>query len=171
MKQFSEHPQVQEQLLRVRAAEQKELLAQKAKQPVVTLGAEYMNIGRGENQLAGTDAFMPMVQLRLPLNRSQYAAAGKEAQLLQEQYQLQAEAATADLERQLSDAVFMYRQQRQLLSLNQKQRETAEQTIELLLASYANNNTDLEKILLVQEQLLKYYKGCCYCRGAGAAGG
>ena len=66
--------------------------AQKDGMPKFSVGVDYTFIGPGENNLAGTDAFLaPKVGILIPLNRKKYKAKVSEVQYKQDAVKMQKE--------------------------------------------------------------------------------
>lgn len=132
-------------------------LARRAGKPDFSIGFDYTVVGQGENNLAGTDAFIfPKLGITIPLYRNKYRAMVKEVVYLQEAK----ESETADkinlLETILELSWKDYLDSDRRLDLYFNQQGLAEQSLKLLETEYATGNKDFEEILRMERKLLKY---------------
>ncbi len=156
-----ENPLLEELTLKVKASETSEQAIIKQGLPKLGIGLDYVVIDKRTDMTLpdnGKDALMPMVTVSLPIFRTKYKAAKKEAQLMQESYMLQRE----DLSNQLStsyDRIF-FEQEKQLalLQLYDEQIQESQQSLNLLFSAYGNSGKDFEEVLRMQQQILKYQK-------------
>jgi len=101
---------------------------------------------------------MPMVSVGIPIFRSKYRAAKKEAQIMQERYSLQKEDRINQLTSSYEMAVFDRNQQVEFIQLYDEQIAETQQILNLLLSAYSNSGKEFEEVLRIQQQLLKYKK-------------
>ncbi|NCA85429.1 MAG: TolC family protein [Clostridia bacterium] len=147
--------------LKMKASKATEIVAQKQALPKMGFGLDYTIVDkRSELSMPdnGKDVLMPMVTMSIPIFRSKYKAAAKEAQLMQESYSLQKDEAINSLTADYELAWFQMLQQRELIELYQQQIRESNQVLNLLFSAYANTGKDFEEVLRMQQQLLKYEK-------------
>ncbi len=152
--------------LKIKTSEASELTAKKQGLPKVGVGLDYILIGDRTDltsdmaapQDNGKNALMAMVSVSIPIFRSKYKAAVKEAQLMQESYALQKVAYTNTLNSSYEMAWFEIQQQLELLTLYDQQVQESNQALNLLFAAYGNSGKEFEEVLRMQQQLLKYEK-------------
>ncbi|SFB09411.1 TolC family protein [Algoriphagus aquimarinus] len=147
--------------LKIQASEASVLVAQKQGMPKLGAGVDYVLVGeRKDMDLPdnGKNVLMPMITMSLPIFRGKYKGAQKEAELMQESYQME----KAELNNKLYGSYYRYSSeiqiQENLISLYDKQVVTSEQTLELLYNGYSNSGKDFEEVLRVQQQLLEFQK-------------
>ena len=132
-------------------------LAGKLGKPDFSVGLEYAFIGKGSNNLAGTDAFVfPMVGISIPLYRNKYKAMVNEVVYLQESKDFEKIDKINLLETVLENAWKDYKDAKRRISLYDSQLELAEQSVKLLETEYATGNKNFEEILRMERKLLKY---------------
>lgn len=132
-------------------------LAGKQGKPNFTLGLDYTFVGQGENNLAGTDAFVfPMIGISVPLYRNKYRAMVNEVVYLQEAKEFELRDKTNILETILENAWKDYLDADRRLHLYMSQLELANQSLNLLETEYATGNTNFEEILRMERKVLKY---------------
>lgn len=155
------HPLLHALELKHNAAIRSEELAIKQGRPSFGIGLDYVVVGeRNDMDIAdnGKDVLMPMATISIPLYRKKHKAAVKEAQLMQESYNLQQEGMRNQLHTEYSKLRFEIDQQQQLLNLYKQQTATASQTLRLLFNAYANSGNEFEELLRMQQTLLNYEK-------------
>ena len=129
--------------------------------PRIGLGLDYVLVGnRTDMDLPdnGKNVLMPMVSVSIPIFRSKYKAAQKEAQLMQDSYSLQKKELGNRLVTAYDKAWFEIQQQHELARLYEQQTEESQQSLDLLFAAYSNSGKDFEEVLRMQQQVLKYQK-------------
>ncbi|MEQ8554092.1 MAG: TolC family protein [Cyclobacteriaceae bacterium] len=147
--------------LRIKASEAQEQAAIKQGLPKLGVGLDYVMVGeRTDMELSdnGKDVLMPMVSVSIPIFRSKYKAAVKEAQLMQESFSLQKDEYANSLASGYEMAWFEIQQQQKLLQLYDQQIQESEQALNLLFTAYGNSGKEFEEVLRMQQQLLKYEK-------------
>ncbi|MEP0711809.1 TolC family protein [Algoriphagus sp.] len=147
--------------LKIQASEASVLVAQKQGMPKLGAGIDYVIVGERTDMAIpdnGQNVLMPMVTMSLPIFRGKYKGAQKEAELMQESYELE----KAELNNKLYGTFYRYSSdlqiQENLISLYEKQVLTSEQTLQLLYTGYSNSGKDFEEVLRVQQQLLEFQK-------------
>jgi outer membrane protein TolC len=158
---FDDHPLIQSLEYKMQSAEANERVAQKQGLPKIGLGLDYVIVGeRQDMDLVdnGKDVLMPMVTVSLPIFRKKYNAQKKEAQLMQESYELQKQNVKNQLDTDYESTVFEIENQLELLNLYERQIKKTENTLEIIWKSYSNSGADFEEVLRIQQQFLKYRK-------------
>jgi outer membrane protein TolC len=147
--------------LKIQASEASVRVARKQGMPKLGAGVDYVLVGERTDMDVpdnGKNVLMPMVTVSLPIFRGKYKGAQKEAELMQESYQLEKD----ELNNKLYGSYYRFSSdmeiQENLISLYSKQVQTSEQTLELLYSAYSNSGKDFEEVLRVQQQLLEYQK-------------
>jgi outer membrane protein TolC len=132
-------------------------LAKKRGAPNFSIGLDYTFIGQGENNLAGTDAFVfPMIGITVPLYRNKYRAMVNEVVYLQEAKEFEIEDKNNILVTILENAWKEYLDADRRLRLYISQLELANQSLNLLEIEYATGNKNFEEILRMERKVLKY---------------
>ena len=141
------------------SAKARERLAQKEALPNVGLGVDYVIIGERMDMAvedSGRDAIMPMLSVSLPIFRGKYKAAKKQAALMAESYEQRRIGLENQLSAEMEAAVFQVREAQAMLALYERQVESSEQVLDLLLSGYRNASSNFEEVLRVRQELLKY---------------
>lgn len=155
------NPLLTELDLKIKASEASERVAIKQGMPKLGVGFEYiiveprMDMDVPQN---GQDAYMPMVTMSLPIFRSKYKAAQKEAQLMQESFVLKKQDLSNRLTTNYEMMLFELQKQRDLIQLYDDQTLESQQSLNLLFSAYGNSGKDFEEVLRMQQQLLRYKK-------------
>ncbi len=163
---LTNNPVLEELDLKIASSEASEEVAYKQGLPKFGLGLDYVLVGERTDlasdmaapQGNGKNAMMPMVSVSIPIFRSKYKAAVKEAQLMQESYSLQKEDFANTLTSSYEMAWFEIQQQQELLQLYDQQIQESNQALNLLFTAYGNSGNEFEEVLRMQQQLLKYEK-------------
>ena len=163
---LAKNPVLEELDLKIASSEASEEVAYKQGLPKFGLGLDYVLVGDRTDlasdmaapQDNGKNAMMPMVSVSIPIFRSKYKAAVKEAQLMQESYSLQKEDFANTLTSSYEMAWFEIQQQQELIDLYDQQIQESIQALNLLFTAYSNSGNEFEEVLRMQQQLLKYEK-------------
>ena len=153
---------------RMAAATQSKEVVRKSSLPQLGVGLDLMVNQRMMMEEKGDHVLMPMLSVSLPLFRKKYRAAEEKARLQFEGYRLEREQLRKELHADLEEAINKAEIALEQLSLYQKQSNSSEQILELLLTSYRNpdsGGSDLRGILEVREQLLEYQVLSAQARG------
>jgi outer membrane protein TolC len=156
-----ENPLLEELALKVKASETSEQAIIKQGLPKLGVGLDYVVIDKRTDMAMpdnGKDALMPMVTMNLPIFRSKYKPAIKEAHLLQESYSLQQKELSNQLSTSYDRVFFELEKQMALLLLYKEQIQQSQQSLNLLFSAYGNSGKDFENVLQMQQQILKYQK-------------
>ncbi len=132
-------------------------LARKLGKPAFSVGLDYMIIGKGPDNLSGTDAMMfPMVGITIPLYRNKYEAMVNEVVYLQEAREAEKSDKINLLETILEKAWKDYMDAGRRLHLFISQLGLAGQSITLLETEYATGNKNFEEMLRMERKVLEY---------------
>jgi len=163
---LTNNPMLEELDLKIASSEASEEVAYKQGLPKFGVGLDYVMVGERTDlasdmaapQDNGKNALMPMVSVSIPIFRSKYKAAVKEAQLMQESFALQKEDFANTLTSNYEMSWFEIQQQQELLELYDQQIQESNQALNLLFTAYGNSGKEFEEVLRMQQQLLKYEK-------------
>lgn len=158
---LNNNPILDELDAKINASAAMERTAIKQGLPKIGVGLDYVVVGQRSDLTFdgnGKDALMPMVSVSLPIFRSKYKAARREAQLTQESFMLQKSDATNQLSSSYDLIRYKIQSQAELLLLFNAQIKSAEQSLNLLYSLYSNSGKDFEEVLRMQQQVLKYEK-------------
>lgn len=136
-----------------------EKMAELEGRPMMGAGLNYMAFSpRTENgmNMGGNNMVMPMVKITLPIYRKKFKAQKKAAEINQEATLKRKENTSNQLSTQWRNALRDWDDADRRLGLYQKQTDLAQQTLDLLMTTYANNGNAFEDLLQVQQQLLEY---------------
>jgi outer membrane protein TolC len=127
--------------------------------PMLGAGVNYMPFSpRTENgiTMGGSDMFMPMVRLTIPIYRKKYNAMFREAELKQLAVQQRKENSVSQLKSQWVSTLRNLDDASRRIVLYREQSGLAGQTLNLLMTSYTVDGRDFEEVLRIQQQLLDY---------------
>jgi outer membrane protein TolC len=113
-------------------------------------GMEYMPGGMGRNMV------MPMVTMTLPIYRKKIKAREQEANYLRESADFQKENLKNSLQIQYDELVRDIRNTERVVDLLNEQIVLMQQTLDLMVTSYATEGTSFDEILTVQRELLDF---------------
>lgn len=132
-------------------------VAKKAGKPNINIGFDYILTGKGDMNLAGTDAFVfPKIGLTIPLYRNKYKAMVKEVVYLETAKELEQLNKNNMLESLFEKGWKDYRDGERRIHLFHSQLELARKALHLLETNYATGNKNFEEILRMERKLLKY---------------
>jgi len=125
--------------------------------PSFIIGMDYSIIGKGDNNMAGTDAFMfPNIGITVPLYRNKYKAMVREVVYLG----AAKEEETADkkniLETLFENGWKEYLDAGRRLELYISQSNLARKSLKLLETDYSNANKNFEEVLRMERMVLKF---------------
>ncbi|NOZ35489.1 MAG: TolC family protein [Chlorobi bacterium] len=131
--------------------------AQKDGMPKFSVGVDYTLIGPGENNLAGTDAFLaPKIGISIPLNRKKYKAKVSEVQYKQDAVKMQKENTENLLETASENVYKDFKDAERRTKLYVYQTDIAKKTIRLLENEYAVSSVGFEEVLRMERKVLNY---------------
>ncbi len=139
-----------------------ERLARKTGLPAMSLGIDYIVIGKTDNTMidqsnSGKDAILfPKFGITIPLYRKKYTAMVNEALYMQEATLGDKEQKINSLEVMFERAYYEYVDGQRRISLYLKQRNYALKAMSILETEYATNGRNFEEILRMEKRLLSY---------------
>ena len=157
--EIAANPQLAELEKMAKSALARQEVVKKEGMPSMGIGVDYVVVGeRMDMQVAdsGQDAIMPMLSISLPIFRKKYRAARKQAEFLAESYSQRKAELENRISAEVEAAVFEVREAKAMLELYQRQVESSEQVLNLLLSSYRNAASDFKEVLQVRQELLQY---------------
>lgn len=139
------------------ALQYKQEVASNMGKPSFNIGLDYTIIGKGENNLSGTDAFVfPIVGISIPLYRNKYKAMVQEVV-----YQIAANENKKVDKSNMLETLFEnswkdYLDANRRISLYISQLNLAQKSVRLLETDYATGNKNFEEILRMERKVLKF---------------
>nr|MBD3621654.1 TolC family protein [Sunxiuqinia sp.] len=134
--------------LQQEALQYKKEVASLMGKPSFKLGLDYTIVGKGENNMAGTDAFMfPSVGVTIPLYRNKYKAMVQEVAYLESAKANEKVDKTNMLETLFENNWKDYQDAVRRLSLYEEQLELARKSLTMLETAYSTGNENFEEIL------------------------
>lgn len=133
--------------------------ARKLGLPRFGLGLDYMVVGDRTDMNVpenGRDAIMPMLSMSLPIYRSKYRSAVEEAQDLNRALEAMRVRTENELRTAYELAYFEAHKAALNVRLMDQQIGIATQALDLLLSAYSNSGRELEEVLRMQEQVLRF---------------
>ena len=135
----------------------RKILANKQGKPNFNLGFEYTIVGKGDNNLAGKDAFVfPKAGITIPLYRNKYKAMINEVVLLETAKEMDKANTQNMLESIFENSWKDYKDGHRRIALYISQLELANKSLNLLETDYATGNKNFEEILRMERKVLKY---------------
>ncbi|MCW0481898.1 TolC family protein [Gaoshiqia sediminis] len=143
--------------LQQEALQYKKEVARLMEKPSFKIGLDYTIVGKGENNMVGTDAFLfPSVGVTIPLYRNKYKAMVQEVAYLETAKASEKADKTNMLETLFEINWKDYQDAVRRLSLYEKQLELAQKSLTLLETDYSTGNKNFEEILRMDRKVLKY---------------
>ncbi len=125
--------------------------------PSFMVGLDYTIVGKGDNNMAGTDAFVfPIVGITIPLYRNKYKAMVQEVVYLAEANTNEKVNKSNMIETLFENGWKDYLDADRRLSLYISQLNLAQKSVTLLESDYATGNKNFEEILRMERQVLKF---------------
>jgi outer membrane protein TolC len=127
--------------------------------PMVGIGLNYSLINRTEmssSPMNGKDMIMPMVTVTLPVYRKKYKAMQTEADLMKKANEENYTTASNNLKTEYYQAVQLYEDARRRVTLYADQSQLANQSLAIMMISFANSGSGLSDVLRVRQQTLDY---------------
>jgi outer membrane protein TolC len=135
----------------------KQEVAKKSGYPDLSLGLDYIAVGKGENNLSGQDAFMfPRIGISIPLYRDKYRSMIREAAYLETAKVLEKEDKMNMLETLFEKTWNELQDAERRIVLYHKQEDLANRSINLLEVEYATADKNFEEVLRMERKLLFY---------------
>ena len=143
--------------LQMEALRYKREVANKAGKTNFSLSLDYTMVGKGDNNMAGTDAFMfPKVGITIPLYRNKYKAMVKEVVYLETAKKNERINQTNVLETLFENGWRDYQDGDRRIDLYESQLHLAQKSLKILETDYATGNRNFEEILRMERKYLKY---------------
>lgn len=151
-------------MLKMYAAEQESYKAKIEKSrlmglPMFGLGADYMLLSKRADVMGsdnGKDMIMPMVNLTLPIYRKKYTSMRKEAEYMMNASKNKQTNMLNNLQVDLENALLNLKNAERKINLFKLQTTLANQSLNVLTASYRTAGLDFEEVLRMQQKLLDY---------------
>lgn len=125
--------------------------------PKFSIGLDYINVGAGEDNLSGKDAFVfPKIGFSVPIFRKKYRAIVKEVAFLETAKEFEKQDKHNWLENIFEAGYKNYQDADRRLQLYRTQSELANKSLKLLETEYATSSRNFEELLRIERQLLKY---------------
>lgn len=125
--------------------------------PNFNIGLDYTVVGKGKNNLAGTDAFVfPMVGITIPLYRNKYKAMIQEVVYLATAKEYEKVNKLNMLETLFEKGWKDYLDAARRFELYKSQINLAQKSVKLLETEYATANKSFEEILRMERKVLKF---------------
>ena len=125
--------------------------------PAFNLGLDYTFVGKGENNMAGTDAFMfPKIGITIPLYRNKYKAMVQEVIYLEAAKENEKIDKTNILEILFENGWKDYQDADRRIQLFKSQLGLAKRSLRLLETEYSTGSSKFEEILRMERKVLKY---------------
>jgi len=139
------------------ALQYKQEVASNMGKPSFTIGLDYTVIGKGENNMSGTDAFVfPMVGISIPLYRNKYKSMVQEVVYLVAAKENQKVDKLNMIESLFENGWKDYQDANRRISLYISQLNLAHKSVRLLETEYATGNKNFEEILRMERKVLKF---------------
>ncbi len=125
--------------------------------PNFKIGLDYTIIGKGDNNMAGTDAFMfPNIGITIPLYRNKYKAMVQEVVYLETANEYEKADKTNLLETLFENGWKDYLDADRRIALYNSQLILAQKSVNILEVDYATGNKNFEEILRMERKVLKF---------------
>lgn len=132
-------------------------IAQKNGKPNFNIGFDYTFIGKGENNLAGTDAFIfPKIGITIPLYRNKYKAMVQEVVYLEVAKENEKINKINILETLFENGWKDYLDANRRIDLFISQLNLAQKSLKILETEYSTGSKNFEEVLRMERRLLKY---------------
>ncbi len=158
---IEQHPALKSLNYQISSYEERIDLVKLQSKPRLGFGLDYLVVDQISNMDIpnnGKNAFMPMVNINLPIFGKKYKAASKEAELMKQARQYEYEATALSLTTNYENQLYNLNKARKNLQLYEKQIEETAEAIDLLLTSYTSDQANFEELIKMQEQQLNYQK-------------
>jgi cobalt-zinc-cadmium efflux system outer membrane protein len=135
----------------------KQEIARLAGNPDFKIGADYTIVGKGNNNMAGTDAIMlPTVGITIPLYRNKYKSMLNEAVYMETAKKEEKINKQNILETVFEQTWKDFSDAKRRVILNEKQADLARKSLKLLETEYITSSKNFEEILRMERKLLLY---------------
>jgi cobalt-zinc-cadmium efflux system outer membrane protein len=135
----------------------KQEIARLSGNPDFKIGADYTIVGKGNNNMAGTDAIMlPTVGITIPLYRNKYKSMLNEAVYMETAKKEEKINKQNILETVFEQTWKDFSDAKRRVILNEKQADLARKSLKLLETEYITSSKNFEEILRMERKLLLY---------------
>ena len=125
--------------------------------PSFKIGLDYTIVGKGDHNMAGTDAFMfPSVGITVPLYRNKYKALVQEVVYLAEAKEHEKADKINTLETLFENGWKDYLDARRRINLFISQLNLAKKSAKILETAYTTGNKSFEEVLRMERKVLKF---------------
>lgn len=139
------------------ALQYKKEVANNLGKPSFKIGLDYTIVGKGTNNLAGTDILMlPSVGITIPLYRNKYNAMVKEVVYLETAKEYEKVNKINILETLFENGWKNYMDASRRIALYKSQLVLAQKSVNILEVDYATGNKNFEEILRMERKVLKF---------------
>lgn len=139
------------------ALQYKKEVADNLGKPSFKIGLDYTIVGKGTNNLAGTDILMlPSVGITIPLYRNKYNAMVKEVVYLETAKEYEKVNKINILETLFENGWKNYMDAGRRIALYKSQLVLAQKSVNILEVDYATGNKNFEEILRMERNVLKF---------------
>lgn len=156
---FEAHPGVASLNKQEDSYKMQQTAAKKEGLPMVGFGLDYSIISpRDVENLEGNgrDAIMPMVSLTLPIYRKKYKASVKQAELMGKSVEKAQEALINEMRGEYESAKYDLLKAEKKLKLYERQIESANRALKLLLSGFSNSVSSFDEVLQMNQDLINY---------------
>ena len=153
------HPEILKYDKLYESVAQSELLNQSEGKPSIGLGFDYIALSeRTDIEISknGTDIFMPMLSVSVPIFNKRYKSISKQNDLRQQELQLQKDERLNVLQTAFAKAKGLRNQARIKYTTQVKNLKQAKDAEEILISSYETGTIDFNNVLDIQELQLKF---------------
>lgn len=151
------NPQIISLELQQEALRIQQEVARKEGSPDLSIGLDYIVVGKGENNMSGKDAFIfPIIGITIPLYRSKYEAMIREAAYLETAREQEKVDKMNMLETLFENTWKEYADADRRLGLYSEQIVLAEKSIQLLESEYLTDNSNFDEVLRMERKQLFY---------------
>lgn len=163
---WSTHPKTLELNKQIEAKQMQLTVIEKQGRPNIGAGLDYVVVNERTDLPAGQaganvpdngkNAFMPMITVSLPIFRKKYQEAQRETELNIDSYQHSLVALENELSTQYEKLKYEIAREQQLFDLYERQITETRQIQNLLYTAFSDSGSDLDELLMIQQQLLNY---------------
>ena len=156
------YPMILKMNKEIEVSRNKQIVSKKMGSPMIGIGLDYALVNERTDmnpEYNGRDILVPKVKLSIPIYRKSYRAIQKQETLRQNTLELRKESLETRIIGELLKHKSEYDNALLDIELNERQVETTNIVLNLLLTEYSNNNRDFDDLLQIQNQLLNYEIG------------
>jgi len=157
----TQHPSLKSLNHQMSSYEERIELTRLQAKPNFGVGFDYLVVSERSNVDIpdnGQNAFMPTVNMSLPIFGKKYKAASKEAELLKQVRQNEYDTQELSLLTSYENQLYQLNKARMDLELYEKQVGETQNAIDLLMTAYTSNQANFEDLIEMQAQQLNFQK-------------